>query len=223
MQTYTYKEVLQRIEDLTDLIDVSALEKKLKRLIYKAAIDSMSAQSLLTKTDVIDVVEGLAKKPCDLLRLLRVKPYNVKSSTIQDNTIGDRYYRNRTPMEPTRLGKSTSYDHDSRYIKPSWVRNGQVIISYLAVPVIETEKDGKTIEEVAISYDQLDYCAYEAARIVLRDEAARGNIAYPIYQSFEQESDWKFNVATGNSFQFSIDDMESQAWFGRNAQFYNLK
>ena len=222
MATYTYREVLQRIDDITDLIDSSAMEQRLKRLIYKAAIDSMSAQSLITKTNVIvKVVEGLAEKPCDLLRLLRVLPVNNNQPTHDPNHKDG--YRNRTQMEPTRLSKGVGYDHDSKYIKPSWVRNGYVSLAYYAVPTTKFVEDGEEYEEVMISYDQLDYCAYEAIRIVLLDEVGRGNINMAMYQIYEQEAGYKFNVAVGNARQLSIDDMESMAWFNRNAQFFNLR
>jgi hypothetical protein len=222
MQTYTYREVLQRISDLTDLVDVSSMEQKLKRLIYKAAIDSMNANILLTKANVtLEVVDGLAEKPCDLIRLLRVHP--VSGTMIGIDGLGRNGLRNRTPMEPTRLQKVQGYDHNGKYIKPSWVRNGYINISYYAVPTMTEVVDGVEVEEIAISYDQLDYCAYEAIRLVLRDEAARGNVPYQIYQEFNQESEFKFNVAVGNSWQLSIDDMESMAWFSRNSQFFNLR
>lgn len=215
MQTYTYREVLQRISDLTDLVDVSAMEQKLKRLIYKAAIDSMSANTLLTKSNVVvPVVEGLAEKPCDLIRLLRVIP---ASSYHND----DR--RRRTPSEPTHLHKSMGYDHDGKYIKPSWVRNGHISLIYYAIPTMVQVIDGKEVEEICINYDQLDYCAYEAIRLVLRDEAARQRVPYQVYQEFNQESEFKFNVALGNSWQLSVDDMESMAWFNRNSQYFNLR
>lgn len=216
MRTLTYHNVLQRIDDITDLIDTSSMLPRLKRLIYKAALESMAAQSLITKHKVLDVIDGLAEKPCDLIRLLRVHPYK---SNGNGRTVANEDFRNRTSYEPTRLDRRVGTDHDSRYIKPSWVRNGKILISYYAVPMIEYE--GK--EELAISMDQLDYCAYEAVRIVLRDEVGRGNVAMAMYQLFEDEAGRKFNVAVGNANQLSIDDIESMAWFNRNAQFFNLR
>lgn len=212
MAVYTYKNVLQRIADLTSLVDISSHEERLKRLIYKAAIDSFSAVNLITKNNtVIEVIEGLAEKPCDLLRLLRVYAVNGVPQHESD-------YRLGTHMEPTRLQKGWTYDHNARYIKPSWVRNGHVAISYYAIPTVELE-DGE--EAVMISYEQLDYCAYKAASILMRDEAGKGTINYNIYLEFKDEAEGQMHVALSSMRKVSIDQMESQSWFMRNAQFFN--
>jgi len=215
MKILTYKNVLQRISDLTDLVDISTHQPRLKRLIYKAAIDSKAASALITKTGVpLQVINGLAEKPCDLIRLLRV--HSSFSPTDTGARLGE-------PMEPTRLHKK-GYDHDATYIKPISTRNGFITIDYYAIPFIDiTDEDGNVCQELSISHEQLDYCAYEAISIILRDEWARNKINANVYLVFEEKATDCFYVAKGSMRNFTIDQMESTTWMLRNAQFFNTK
>lgn len=215
MSVLTYKNVLLRISDLTDLVDVSAHRERLKRIIYRAAIDSRPAVAMLTKSMYpLQVINGLAEKPCDLIRLLRVHA---------PSSINDTGPRLGEAMEPTRLTKY-GYDHDSAYIKPSGIRSGTIYIDYYAVPLVTvTDESGQECQELMIGQEQLDYCAYEGIRIILRDELARGKMNANVYMLFEEEAQNAFQSALSNTRQITIDQMEATAWMMRNAQFFNLK
>lgn len=213
MKVLTYRNVLQRITDLADFIDVSANLPRIKRLIYKAAIDSRAAISMITKTAVpVTVTNGVGELPCDLLRLLRA--YGS----------GSGEYRSGHTMEPARLKRSGRYDKTNTHIKPSWLREGTIYIDYYAVPTIEiTDENGETCQEIQIQPSQLDYCAYEVIRILARDELVRGKMRPDVYGLFEEEAMNHYQVAVGDPRQITIDEMESAAWMMRNAQFFNLR
>jgi hypothetical protein len=217
MKVLTYRNVLQRITDLADFIDVSANLPRIKRLIYKAAIDSRAAVSMITKTVVpVEIKNGIGELPCDLLRLLRA--YGSET----DN--GKDMYRTGRPMEKNNLRQYGKYDKTNTHIKPSWLREGTIYIDYYAVPTIEvTDENGDKCQEIQIAPSQLDYCAYEVIRILARDELVRGKIHGNVYQLFEEEAAAHYQVAVGDPRQLSIDDMESAAWMMRNGQFFNLR
>ena len=196
------------------MVDVSAHLPRLKRIIYKAAIDSKAASTLIPKSAVLPVINGLAEKPCDLIRLLRVHA---------GNSITDDGIRTGEPVEVLHLRKK-GYDHNSQYIKHSNIRNGNIRIDYYAIPFIETEdENGNTCQELLISHEQMDYCAYLAISIILRDEWARQKISGQVYQEFSEHASWAYNAALGSARNFSIDQLESAAWMLRNGQFFNTK
>jgi hypothetical protein len=89
--------------------------------------------------------------------------------------------------------------------------------------MIEVEDNGKKYMDVAIHPDSLDYCAYEAARIIMRDMAARGQVEFAIYQVFDEEAANKLHVAVGSINKISIDQVEEMAFLQRNAQFFNQR
>ena len=213
MKVLTYRNVLQRITDLADFIDVSSNLPRIKRLIYKCAIDSRAAISMITKTAVpVQITNGIGELPCDLLRLLRA--------------YGDNSHGARTgdAMESTRLKSFGRYDKTNTHIKPSWIREGTIYIDYYAVPTVEvTDENGQSCQEIQVAPSQLDYCAYEVIRILARDELVRGKMRPDVYGLFEEEAANHFQVAIGDTRQLSIDDMESTAWMLRNAQFFNLR
>lgn len=215
---------MQRITDLAGFIDVSSNLPRIKRLIYKAAIDSRSAVSLITKTAIpVEVYNGIGELPCDLLRLLRAYGNGVQNSP--HNSVPNRKgYRTGELMESTRLNQFGKYDKTNTHIKPSWIREGVIYIDYYAVPTVNiTDESGNTIQEVQINPSQLDYCAYEVIRILVRDEMVQGKMHGNVYQLFDEEATNHFHVAIGDTKQLSIDDMESAAWMMRNGQFFNLK
>lgn len=196
---------------------MSANLPRIKRLIYKAAIDSRAAISMITKTVVpVEVKNGIGELPCDLLRLLRV--YG------NDNDTNKHQYRTGRPMERHNLRQFGRYDKTNTHIKPSWLREGTVYIDYYAIPTIEVIDDnGDSCQEIQINPSQLDYCAYEVIRILARDELIRGKIHGNVYSLFEEEAANHYHVAVGDPRQLTIDDMESAAWMMRNAQFFNLR
>lgn len=217
MKTYTYKNVLLRIKDITDLIDVDANEQRLRRLINKAAIESISVYNFITKHVEVDVVNGIGELPCDLFRLLRAYP-------ISNNGVNDLNSRSQEQMEPTRLYQQYKYDKSDAFIKPDWIRTGKIGVSYYAVPTTEVlNSKGEPCQEIAIDFEQLDYCANEAARFLMRDEFARGKINGQVYQLFAQEAEERLIAAVNNTRKVSIDQMESALWMSRNAQFFNTK
>ena len=204
------------------MIDVDTHKPRLKRLIRKAAIDSLAAISLIEKTNIpVKVKNGQGELPCDLLRLLRVVGSSADSGDLLNSWHRDG--RTREVMEPTHLHTYRSYDHNSHYIKPTWVREGVIYIDYYAVPMVEIVDKGKTYMDVGIHPDALDYCAYEAARIIMRDMAARGQVDFAIYQVFDEEAANKLHVAVGSINKISIDQVEEMAFLQRNAQFFNQR
>jgi len=215
MRAYSYRNVIQRISDIAgNLIDVSSNLPRIKRLIYQAAIQSVSAMTIPLKTGVaVEIMNGVGELPCDLIRLLRA--YDAMEGT------GDRTLR---PYDPRNLKFGNKYQHDGMYIKPNWKRQGKVYIDYYAMPTITvTDESGNECQEISISSHQLDYCAYEVVRTLLREEFALGKINGQVYQLFDEEAQGHFHRAMGNVKMMSIDDFESLAWFSRNSQFFNLK
>jgi hypothetical protein len=192
---------------------VSANLPRIKRLIYKSAIDSRAAISMITKSCIpVDIVNGIGELPCDMLRLLRAYGNNMSQ------------FRTGNSMEKNHLGHKGKYDKTNTHIKPSWIREGTIFIDYYAVPTVEVmQEDGTTCQEIQISPSQLDFCAYEVIRILARDELVRGKMNGNVYALFEEEASAHYQVAIGDPRQLSIDDMESAAWMMRNAQFYNLR
>jgi hypothetical protein len=200
---------------------VSSNLPRIKRLIYKAAIDSRGAVSFITKTAIpVTVTNGIGELPCDLIRLLRAYGAPSANSTIPNR----KGYRTGELMEPTRLNQHGKYDKTNTHIKPSWVREGTIYVDYYAVPTVNiTDESGNTIQEVQINPEQMDYCAYEVIRILVRDEMVQGKMRGDVYQMFDEEATNHFHVAVGSAKQLSIDDMESAAWMMRNGQFFNSK
>lgn len=70
---FTYRSVLQFIEDQTDLIDTSTHLGRLRRLIHKAVFQSYNSNILHLRTSTIKVRNGVGELPCDVIRLLRVE------------------------------------------------------------------------------------------------------------------------------------------------------
>jgi hypothetical protein len=212
---------LQRITDLAAFVDVSANLPRIKRLIYKAAIDSRPAIALITKAGVpVEISNGIGELPCDLIRLLRAYGNPNPNNTVPHK----KAYRTGESMEPTRLNQYGKYDKTNTHIKPSWIREGRIHIDYYALPTVTVMDDaGNECQEIQVSPSQLDYCAYECIRILARDELITGKLRPDVYALFEEEAASQYLVAVGDPRQLSIDDMESMAWMARNAQFFNLK
>lgn len=173
---------------------------------------------MVTKTDVpVAIKNGVGELPCDLIRLLRAYTGVTTTPESYDLYEGEQ-------MTPRNLNTNGNYQHDGTFIRPSGVRTGTILIDYYAVPTIEyVDEGGQKCTEMAIRMDQLDYCAYEAARIMLRDLAARRLIDPSIYQVFNEEAENHFHVAVGNATMMSIDQLEKVHWMNRNAQFFNAK
>ena len=71
MQIINWKTIAGLIQRKTKLIDVEAEKERIKSLIHTAALKSSSSEWLVWKDEVLEVKNGLAKLPCDLIRLLR--------------------------------------------------------------------------------------------------------------------------------------------------------
>lgn len=208
MKHFSYKAVLSRIQDETDLVDVKANEQRLKRLIWKAAVDSYTGDSLMTKQDVIDIKNGMGELPCDLIRLLRSRE------------AGQSYTLPSKRWNPAESAYDHHYDNvaenNGQYIKPGF-RTGRLWIAYYAVPTI-TEGDETT---PAIYNSQVDYCAFYAICKLLRDDWARGKINANVYATFESDRDGAYHAALSSYEHVSIDDIEYTMWLQRNAMFYS--
>ena len=121
------------------------------------------------------------------------------------------------------LSQRNKYDKTETHIFPSNMRRGQMALFYYGIPVVEVKgDDGIVCQEIAINQRQLDYCAYEAARILLRDDFARGKINGQVYQLFAQEAEEKI-AAVFSGKGLSVDQLEALTWMNRNAQFFNTK
>lgn len=116
MQLIDWKTVIGLIQRKTKLIDVEAEKERVKSLIFTAALKSSSSEWLVWKDEVVDVKNGLAKLPCDLIRLLKAF-----------NNIGE--------VIPSR--------RNGEYLAAPY-KEGKVRIHYYAIPLVEGE-DGEKL------------------------------------------------------------------------------
>lgn len=115
MQNIDWKTVIGVIQRKTKLIDVAAETERIKSLIYQAALKSTSSEYLEWRDEVIDVKNGLAKLPCDLVRLLKAF-----------SASGDVY----------------SAQRKGEYIQAPY-KEGKIRIHYYAMPLQEDEQGNK--------------------------------------------------------------------------------
>lgn len=123
MQNITWKTVVARLQQKTKLVDVQSEEKRVKSLIYTGALKLTSSEWLIWKEERITVANGMAKMPCDLIRLLKAWDTNGK------------------PLTASREGEYM------RSCSPS----GQIIIHYYALPLVEDE-DGNKVPRLLNEY-----------------------------------------------------------------------
>jgi hypothetical protein len=114
MQNIEWKTVIGVIQRKTKLIDVQAEKERIRSLIYQAALKSTSSEYLEWKDEVVDVANGLAKLPCDLIRLL--KAFDASGHTIKTHRKGE-------------------------YIQAPY-KTGKLRIHYYAMPLVE-DSDGE--------------------------------------------------------------------------------
>lgn len=112
MRYHTWKAVVSRIKDLTSLVDVETQQQRVKNLIFKKAVDSIDVKTLSLEDRLIDVKNGMAELPCDLVRLLRTQ-------------------------EPT-TGQNIKVRQDGSYLKAPYP-SGQVRIHYYSLPYKDDE------------------------------------------------------------------------------------
>lgn len=190
MKYYTSDDVIARMRDETDLVDVDTQLPRVRRLIMEAAIGSLTAESFKVEYSVdVPVNNGIAAAPCGMIRLLRSF----------DGT----------------TGKPVSVRNDTVVLKPADINVRSLRVVYYGLPTVE--RNG--MQEPAIMYAQIQYCALYVICKLLRDDYARGKIPSDVLARFEQERDLAYNKALTDTYRVSIDDMERNLWFMRNAQF----
>jgi len=116
MQIIDWKTVMGLIQRKTKLIDVEAEKERIKSLIHTAALKSSSSEWLVWREAVVDVKNGLAKLPCDLIRLLKAF----------DN-----------------VGNIISGRRNGEYLSAPY-KEGKIQIHYYAIPLVETP-DGEKL------------------------------------------------------------------------------
>ena len=116
MQNITWKTVAGLIQRKTKLIDVEAEKERIKSLIFTAALKSSSSEWLVWREAVVDVKNGLAKLPCDLIRLLKAF----------DN-----------------VGNIIPGRRNGEYLSAPY-KEGKIQVHYYAIPLIQQE-DGERL------------------------------------------------------------------------------
>lgn len=188
---------------------------------------SSSVDSMITRAgEQIQIVNGLGELPCDLYRLLRAYPLTGNIYGISGDVLGNNIYGTRTQstMDVTKLNIAGKYDYSDQFIKPAWIRNGVIAIDYYAIPTVDIpQADGTSCKELIINVEQMEFCAYEAISILMRDEWIAGRVPETVYRTFEDRADGLYKKAKHSLRRISIDKVEAMAWLGRNGQFFNLK
>lgn len=72
MRYFSWRDVLQKISDITRLVDVDAEAGRLERIILQKAMDHFPPSAMLQKTEKVKVENGIAQAPCNSTRVLRV-------------------------------------------------------------------------------------------------------------------------------------------------------
>lgn len=105
------------------IIDVQAQKERIKSLIHQAALRTATSEWLEWREEVLEVKNGLAQLPCDLIRLLKVLDA---------------------------FGCNLHVDKDATaVIKPPF-KEGKVVIHYYAIPTKEV--DGEVVPSLVYEY-----------------------------------------------------------------------
>lgn len=187
-----YRAVLGFITDqMGGIIDVAAEEGRIVRLIHKAAGDILNVNLLERKAADVTVSNGLAKLPCDLIRILHV-------TDVSDNVL-----------------KGWDRVHASEYIKAP-VRQGTIRIYYMAMPYIDV--DGQMVP--LLHKDMIDYCGYYAIATMLREKWLKGDIPSDRFAYFDDLLQGARARATGSHFDnISITEVERMLYMMRFGSF----
>lgn len=195
MQTVDYRAVLGFIKDQAgDLIDVNKDRERIKRLIHKCIVDVKSCVYLINRIVDIEVVDGIATLPCDLIRILRI-------TDTKNNKIGWNRQSGNSAVKVN-------------------MRIGTIRVYYRGIPTMVIHSESGQEEVLAILPEQIDYAGHYAISILLREQWVRGLIPADKFQYWDTvlvpEARSK---AKGMASLTSIDEMERMLWMQRNGQF----
>lgn len=186
MSAVDYRAVIGYMEDqMGTIFDVAAEAGRIERLIYQAVGDVMSTSHLELRMDTIDVIDGIIKMPCHMVRLLRVTTMN---------EIPLNGYNRLRASEYLQLG----------------IRSGQVKVFYYALPMI-TFKDADGIERTVplLSDRMVPYCAWYTIVVLAREMVAKGMYNGNLYAEHIEERNNQYQVAKGQAESVSMDEMEA--------------
>lgn len=195
METVDYRAVLGFIQDQAgSFVDIDSEKGRLKRLIHKAALDIKSPAYLISKGVEIEVHNGIAKMPCDLIRILRVQ------------------HPNGGKIDWNRQGGNEA-------IKVA-ILSGTIHLYYMAIPLTTIHDEDGEEQVIAILPEQIDYLGHYAISIYLREEWIAGRMPRDRFEYWDTilvpEARAK---AKGGASLTSIDEMERLLFIMRNGQF----
>jgi len=199
METVDYRSVLGFIKDQAgDIVDIDTNKGRLKRLIHKAALDIKSPVYLITTQADIDVQNGIARMPCDLIRILRIT--NLHNQHIGWNRQGGN--------EAVQVG----------------ILSGKIRVYYKAIPTKKIHDEDGEEDVIAILPEQIDYLGHYAISIFMREEWVAGRMPRDRFEYWDSilvpEARAK---AKGGASLTSIDELEQMTYMMRNGQFIGRK